>query len=152
MLISNLISESCVISNLSGTNKDEVLFNLSTAFADILPEASAEKILEIFHERERLGSTGIGKGIAIPHGRLAGLKAPIAVFGRSVAGVPFKASDDKPVHLLIALLSPTGSSKPHLQALATISHMLNKKELRTHLMEADNKRSLYRVILTEENG
>ncbi|MBF0358153.1 MAG: PTS sugar transporter subunit IIA [Magnetococcales bacterium] len=151
MLISNLISESCVVTNLTGTNKNEVLHNLSIVFADILPEVSAEQILEIFKERERLGSTGIGKGIAIPHGRMDGIKSPIAVFGRSVAGVQFKSNDGKPVHLLIALLSPTGSGKPHLQALATISQLLNRESVRTRLMEAEDQRSLYRVMISEEN-
>jgi nitrogen PTS system EIIA component len=150
MLISDLILESCVVPDLSGRNKEEVLRNLSEVLAGVLPDTSAGLILEVFIEREQLGSTGIGKGIAIPHGRLEGLKEPIAVLGRSIAGVSFAASDNKPVHLFIALLSPVESGQPHLKALSAISRLLNKKLRRGQLLAAKDQKSLYNAAILEE--
>ncbi len=150
MYISSLISKSSVISDLHGRNKDEVLTVLAAAFGEVVPGVAAQEILEIFQEREQLGSTGIGKGIAIPHGRVKGLKKPVAVLGRSAEGVAFAATDGKPVHLIIALLSPDGTVKPHLKALSCISHILNQAPRRKQLLAAADQESLYNALIMEE--
>ncbi|MBF0379760.1 MAG: PTS sugar transporter subunit IIA [Magnetococcales bacterium] len=150
MQISHLISESCVVPNLVGENKKEVLLSLSAVFLNVMPNADVQHILELFLEREKLGTTGIGNGIAIPHGRIKGLKNPIAVFGRSVAGVPFEANDGKPVHIVVALLSPASSGRPHLQALSAISQTLNNSFLREKILQAKDKKTLYNAVIKGE--
>jgi nitrogen PTS system EIIA component len=153
MLISNLISESSIVANLPGLNKEQVLANLAYALAEALPKADPERILEALQERERLGSTGIGKGIAIPHGRCVWIKKPVAVFGRSVEGVDFAANDGKPVHLFIALLSPVRAVKPHLKALSAISQLLNHQTRRKKLLAAADEKALYdALIMGEKEG
>ena len=151
MLLSNLISESCVLPNLPGKNKADVLFCLSDELARVVSMATTEQILELFNERELLGSTGIGNGIAIPHGRISGLKEPVAILGRSLNGVEFDASDGKPVHLFIGLLSPAGAARPHLEALSLISKLLKKPKKRMQMLDAKDKKTLYRVVIMEEN-
>ncbi|MBF0193794.1 MAG: PTS sugar transporter subunit IIA [Magnetococcales bacterium] len=147
MQISHLISESCVVPNLVGDSKKDVLLRLSAVFANVLPNASTRHILELFEEREKLGTTGIGNGIAIPHGRIKGLKNPVAVFGRSIAGVPFDANDGEPVHIIVALLSPDGSGREHLGALSIISQLLNNSSKRNKLLKATDKKSLYSAVV-----
>ncbi|MBF0454615.1 MAG: PTS sugar transporter subunit IIA [Magnetococcales bacterium] len=151
MLISQLISETRVVPDLIGKDKVAVLTVLADVLAQELPQVSGEEIVEIFMERERLGSTGIGKGVAVPHGRLKELEKPLAVLGRSINGVSYDANDGKPVHLLIALLSPDGSGMPHLQALSAISRLLNQDARRTQLLAASDQKNLYEAIILEEN-
>jgi nitrogen PTS system EIIA component len=147
MQISHLISESCVLPNLVGDSKKDVLLRLSAVFANVMPNASTRHILELFLEREQLGTTGIGNGVAIPHGRIKGLKNPVAVFARSIDGVPFDANDGKPVHIVVALLSPAGSGREHLQALSAISQLLNNSAHRENFIKATDKKSLYNAVV-----
>jgi nitrogen PTS system EIIA component len=149
MLISDLISKSCVIPNLVGRNKEEVLSYLAFFLVEAVPLVLAERVFELFLEREKLGTTGIGNGIAIPHGRLEGIKVPIAILGRSVEGVSFDSNDGQPVHLFIALLSPVGSGKPHLKALSAISRFLSQESQRQDLLEANDQQALYEVLIQE---
>ena len=146
MNISQLITPSRVVSDLSGTTKIEVLTTLAEVFARDLSPTSGQEILDILMEREKIGSTGIGNGIAVPHGRLAKLSAPIAIMGRSSQGVMFDALDGKPVYLIIALLSPVSSSKLHLAALSTISQLLHRRTVCDHLRAASDQEAVFSVL------
>jgi PTS system nitrogen regulatory IIA component len=101
-------------------------------------------------ERERLGSTGIGGGIAIPHGKLGALKSLLMAFGRSRKGVEFDAMDGKPTHLFFLLLAPEDSTGAHLKMLARISRSLKNSVFRERLMTAADGRELYMVIQKED--
>jgi PTS system nitrogen regulatory IIA component len=110
-----------------------------------------EKPVEILLERERLGSTGIGDGIAIPHGKLKGIQRIICSFGRTKAGIDFQSIDERPTHLFFLLLAPEDSASEHLQALARLSRLLKDDHLRKRLLEADSKEDIYRIITEEDS-
>ncbi|HQC23908.1 MAG TPA: PTS sugar transporter subunit IIA, partial [Syntrophales bacterium] len=103
-------------------------------------------------EREKLGSTGIGDGIAIPHGKLKGLERLVISFGRSRQGVDFDAIDGKPVHIFFLLMAPESSTGQHLKALAKISRMLKDPGFRSDLMAAENAEEIYRKIAEKDES
>lgn len=157
MRFSQLIRESFVESELPGQSKEEVLFNLAShlAFAlgggrsDVLG-ADPEKIWQLLLEREDIGTTGIGGGIAVPHGRVNGLKTSIAVLARLQQGVAFGALDDLPVHLLVGLLTPEGDNVQHLEALSAISRFFARESICEDLMAAPDRRAMHQVVLSVE--
>ena len=110
----------------------------------------AEAMLQVLLERERLGSTGIGEGIAIPHGKLQGLDEILLSFGRSSEGISFDAMDGKPVHLFFLLMAPENSAGLHLKILAKISRMLKDPALRDNLLRAMGKERIWRIIEEQE--
>ncbi|MBM2837586.1 MAG: IIA-like nitrogen-regulatory protein PtsN [Deltaproteobacteria bacterium] len=97
-------------------------------------------------EREKLGSTGIGDGVAIPHGKLKDVKVMMAAFGRSSRGVDFQAIDGKPVHIFFMLVAPEEMAGPHLKALARISRLLKEPSRRKAFLEAKSREDIYRLI------
>ena len=125
---SNLITSDCVIPNLRATNKKQVLQELARKAATLTGQ-SEDAIYEVLAERERLGTTGIGHGIAIPHGKLAGLDRVYGVFARLERPIDFDAIDDQPVDLIFLLLAPANSGSDHLKALAKVSRMLRDRRL-----------------------
>lgn len=151
MHISQLITSFRVVSELTGSTKSALLLPLATVLAHDLPTHSPQGILDILLERERLGSTGIGKGIAIPHGRMTGLSHPIAALGRSQDGVEFDALDRNPVFLFIVLLSPLKAHKAHLAALSTISRFLHRASVQERLRSAPDQEALFSALLLEES-
>jgi PTS system nitrogen regulatory IIA component len=96
--------------------------------------------------RERLGSTGLGEGVAIPHGRIKGLKQPLAAFVRLAEPIPFESPDGQPVSLLIFLLVPEQSTQQHLEILSEIAQLLSDREIRTQLGTAADPAELYRLL------
>jgi PTS system nitrogen regulatory IIA component len=110
-----------------------------------------EAMLRVLLEREKLGSTGIGDGIAIPHGKLAGLDEMMIAFGRSREGIDFEAMDGKPVHLISLLIAPENSAGQHLKALAKISRMMKDEHYRRALVEAKTHDDLVRIIAEKDD-
>ena len=108
--------------------------------------------MKILMEREKLGSTGVGESIAIPHGKIHGLDDLHISFGRSRKGVAFDALDGKPVHLFFLLMAPDHSSGQHLKALAKISRMLKDIDFRKKLMNAKSRDDLYDVIREKDEA
>ncbi|MEO5363357.1 MAG: PTS sugar transporter subunit IIA [Magnetococcus sp. DMHC-8] len=152
MQIAQLITPSRVIANLNGTTVTEVLSALANLLARDLRSVSAQEVLAVLLEREGLGSTAIGQGVAIPHGRLAGLATPMAAMGRSSRGIAFHAPDDEPVHLVIALLSPMEDNAVHLQALSRIAHLLRRDAVRQRLQLISEPGPLFHALLAEEEA
>lgn len=150
MHLAQLIPESRVFPDLPVRDKRETLLQLATVFADSVDHLDRDEIFKIFWERENLGSTGIGQGIAIPHGRVRGLLTPLAILARCVEGIDFDAMDGQPVHLLVALLSPTGSNKAHLEALSMISRLLRLPKKRRELMSAPDQSAMFQAMLAEK--
>jgi len=124
----NLITSDCVIPNLRATNKKQVLQELARKAATLTGQ-SEDAIYDVLAERERLGTTGIGHGIAIPHGKLPGLDRVYGVFARLERPIDFDAIDDQPVDLVFLLLAPANSGSDHLKALAKVSRMLRDRRL-----------------------
>lgn len=149
MKISDTLKEGAIISELNATDKKAVLEELSGTLAEAYG-VNQEEMVRVLLERERLGSTGIGGGIAIPHGKLGALKSLLMAFGRSRKGVEFDAMDGKPTHLFFLLLAPEDSTGAHLKMLARISRSLKNSVFKERLMTAADGRELYMVIQRED--
>ena len=115
-----------------------------------LEPAESEKVVKVLLEREELGSTGIGQGIAIHHAKTDAVKEVTAAFGKSNDGVAFDALDGKPVYLLFLLVAPTDASSLHIKALAKISRLLKHKYFRSVLRKAANTQEVVKVIAEED--
>ena len=150
MRITDILPESLVIPALKGATKEAVLRELAAQLAAVHPEVSADQLLEVLWERERLGSTAIADGIAIPHGKLPGLKTVLAAFGRHPRGVDFQSLDGNPTKLFFLLVAPEDSVGLHLKALARVSRLLKEQSFRNQLMAATDRRDLYDIIRQED--
>jgi PTS system nitrogen regulatory IIA component len=151
MKILDILSSSDLIAPaLSGQAKGEVVRELAEHLAAQHPQVDKEKLVDVLWERERLGSTAIGDGIAIPHGKLPSLKGVIGAFARHAAGVDFDSLDGGPTHLFFLLVAPEDSVGQHLKALARVSRLLKDKAFRERLMAADGRSELYALIREED--
>jgi PTS system nitrogen regulatory IIA component len=151
MKLTEILPETLVIPVLRGRTKDEVLRELAQHMAAVHPEINADKLNEVLWERERLGSTAIGDGIAIPHGKLPGLGAVMAAFGRHPHGVDFQSLDGNPTKLFFLLVAPEDSVGQHLKALARVSRLLKDRAFRERLLVAEDQDALYRSIREEDD-
>lgn len=152
MKIADILKPECIIEDLKAGNKRDVLAELSGRVRQSQVKCDPETMVKVLLERERLGSTGIGDGIAIPHGKIKGLDEMVVTFGRSKAGVDFEALDHRPAHLFFLLLAPEESAGKHLKALAKISRMLKDKAFRKKLMDAKSCTDLYAMILDKDEA
>jgi PTS system nitrogen regulatory IIA component len=150
MKITDILDKESVIAELSARDKKSVLEELVSIMVEHGRLRDKEKTVEVLLERERLGSTGIGDGIAIPHGKLKEIQSIICSFGRTRAGVDFQSIDEKPTYLFFLLLAPEDSASEHLQALARLSRLLKDDRMRKRLLEADSKEDIYRIITEED--
>ena len=150
MKITDILDEASVIQNLSSTSKKGILEELSNVLVERGKLPDRDKVVEVLLEREKLGSTGIGDGIAIPHGKMKGIKGLVTSFGRSIKGVNFESIDNKPTHLFFLLVAPENSAGVHLKALARISRLLKDSGFRNRLMEASDRQDLFRIIAEED--
>ena len=151
MQLNQILKIEFINANLSARNKDEALAELINTITQGGIKLKQSSIIEILTQRENLGSTGIGDGVAIPHGKIPELDEIIVAFGRSTEGIPFDSLDGKPVLLFFLLLAPENSSGQHLKILAKISKMLKDVDFRKKLLKAESKSDLYNIILHQEN-
>jgi len=151
MKITDMLKREFVLEQLKAGNKRDALTELAGVFALGRIKVDSEAMLHVLLERERLGSTGIGDGIAIPHGKLPGLEEMVVSFGRSREGIAFEAMDGKPVHLFFLLMAPENSAGQHLKALAKISRMLKDANFRKSLLEAKMHEDLFRIIAEKDD-
>jgi nitrogen PTS system EIIA component len=152
MQITDMFKKEYIIEELKAKSKRAVLAELSEIFTRYHVGLQGEAMLEVLLDREKLGSTGIGDGIAIPHGKLKGLDSLVISFGRSHEGIDFDAIDGKPVHIFFLLMAPESSTGQHLKALAKISRMLKDPEFRGSLLSAKNAEELYRKIADKDES
>jgi len=151
MKITELLKKEYILEQLKAKSKQEALAELAGVFIKGRIKFDSGAMLRVLLEREKLGSTGIGDGIAIPHGKLAGLDEILVAFGRSREGIAFEALDGKPVHLFFLLMAPENSAGQHLKALAKISRMLKDGVFRKKLLEARMHDDLVRVITEKDD-
>ncbi len=147
MQLSDLVSTDGVVATLKAGSKKQVLQELSQVAADLTGVTSRE-IFETLLQRERLGSTGVGQGIAIPHGKIAGLDRLYGVFARLETPIEFDSMDDQPVDLVFLLLAPELAGADHLKALARVSRLLRDPSVVAKL-RASKKASVLYSVLTE---
>jgi PTS system nitrogen regulatory IIA component len=150
MKIAEFLSPQAVIPALSARTKPELLRELATALVKLHPSVKVDRMVEVLMEREKLGSTGIGEGVAIPHGKLQGLPRLLAVFGVAKGGVDFEAIDGKPTELFFALVAPENSAGVHLKALARISRLFKSQKFRDAILAAEGQQAIYQLIIQED--
>ena len=145
MQLSDLVSTDSVVATLKAGSKKQVLQELSQVAADLTGVAYRE-IFETLLQRERLGSTGVGQGVAIPHGKIAGLDRLHGVFARLETPIEFDSMDDKPVDLVFLLLAPELAGADHLKALARVSRLLRDPSVVAKLRASKEASVLYSVL------
>ena len=147
MELSEILEENNIIPELKAREKKGVLEELAEVVYNSDPSIDKGALVKVLVERERLGSTGIGDGVAIPHGKLSGVTNPIISFGRSKEGLGFDSMDGQPTYLFFLLVAPENSSGVHLQVLARIAKILKRSSFRKKLMEASTQKELYQTII-----
>jgi PTS system nitrogen regulatory IIA component len=133
------------VATVSAVNKQAVFETLAERFAESY-DLDAETVVDGLEERERLGSTGFGRGVAIPHARLNGIERPVAALLKLDSAVEFEAADGMPVDLVIGLLSPANAGTVHLHALAAISRMVRDDAIYNSLVRAQNSETLFAML------
>ena len=149
MKIVEFLRPDAVLADLSGASGTAALAELCGPLA-AAHRIAPQKLLDTLLEREKLGSTGIGDGVAIPHGKVPGLPGLIACFGRAPGGVDFRAIDGKPTYLFFALFAPENSAGAHLKALARISRIFKNPGFRETILTAPDAASIFRLIEAED--
>jgi PTS system nitrogen regulatory IIA component len=147
MEISDLLTPNAVIAKLHATSKKQALQELAKRAAELVGEHE-RVIFDVLLERERLGTTGVGGGIAIPHGKLPRLPRLFGVFARLEKPVDFESIDEQPVDLIFMLLAPASAGADHLKALARVSRLLRDRKMCEKLRGSDTADALY-ALLTE---
>jgi|SRR5262245_1450491 len=150
MKIEDILSQELVLPDLAARNKTDVLVELATAVSRQHAELDRERLVQALEDRERLNSTALGDGVAIPHGKMSGIKRVFAAFARSRQGVDFHSLDGEPTHLFFLLVAPEDSAGAHLKALARISRLLKDQSFRSRLMQARDASALYDTIRQED--
>jgi PTS system nitrogen regulatory IIA component len=147
--ITDFLNVQTVIPRLASREKNAVLHEM----ADWLAAHSLldkKRVLEVLLERERISTTAIGEGVAIPHGKLPGVERVLGVFGRSLEGVDFASLDGRPTHLFFVLIAPENAAADHLKALARISRLLKDEAFRRRLMEGKTSQEIFQAIAEED--
>jgi len=138
--------------NVPGGSKKRALEQIANLIGREVPELDTQAVYEALIAREKLGSTGFGNGIAIPHCRLKGCETPVSALLHLDHPIDFDAIDGAPVDLLFVLLVPEAATDAHLELLRQIASMLDRKEVRDKLRSASSNEALYEVVLDEQNG
>jgi len=149
MELTDLLKPESVIANLKATSKKQALQELSKRIAEIIDQDERD-IFEILLEREKLGTTGVGDGVAIPHGKLKSLEKLHGFFARLERPVDFDSIDERPVDLIFLLLAPESAGADHLKALARVSRLLRDKDNCEKLRGSDNPEAIYALLIEQE--
>ena len=145
MELADLLDTDGIVANLRATSKKQALQELARRAA-VITGIDERKIFDVLMERERLGTTGVGSGIAIPHGKLADLKRLYGIFARLEKPVDFQAIDDRPVDLIFVLLAPEEAGADHLKALARVSRLLRDQVTTDKLRGTADSDALYAIL------
>lgn len=152
MKLADVLSKDLVVLDLKETDKRDVLSEMSQVIAGKKESIDKEKLLQVLLEREKLGSTGIGYGVAIPHGKLEGLEDIIILVARSHIGVDFSSLDDEKVHIFFLIVAPLDSPAAHLKILAAISRLLREKTFREKIMDAKEEEEIFKILIEGEEN
>lgn len=147
MRLSEILAIDNIIPELKAKDKKGVLGELAEVIANYDANIDKRLLVKVLIEREHLGSTGIGDGVAIPHGKLSSVKQPIVSFGRSKKGLDFDSMDGQPAFLFFLLLAPENSSGVHLQVLTKIARILKSSTFRKALMQVESREEIYQTII-----
>ena len=145
MDVTDLVQPKAIIPSLKASSKKQVLQELARKASEV-SGADQREIFDVLLERERLGTTGVGHGIAIPHGKLPDLERIYGVFARMDQPIPFDSIDDEPVDLIFLLLAPEGAGADHLKALARVSRLLRDRSVFTKLRGCESADAIYALF------
>ena len=145
--IARLMSPTNVVTNLSVTSKKRQFEQAGLLFENN-HGIERSKVFDSLFARERLGSTGLGEGVAIPHGRIKGLKEALAAVVRLAEPIPFDAPDDQPVRLLVFLLVPEHATEEHLEILSELAELLSDRSIRESLLTCEDPAQVHRILAT----
>lgn len=151
MKISEILTKKNIIKDLKSFDKESVLEELSNFLKDRGEIPNKENLLLSLIEREKLGSTGIGENVAIPHAKIRDIDKIITVFARSQIGVEFESLDQKPVNFIYLILAPENSTGQHLKALARISRLFKNPSLRESVLRANEIDQIYSILVDEDS-
>jgi len=144
------LEKECIILDMKAASKGEALHELATAVHSRCARVDADVLLRVLQEREQVGSTGVGNGIAIPHAKVPGIEQLSLCFGRSKGGISFEAIDNRPVHLFVQILSPIGMTDEYLQSLARVSRLLKSEDNRRLLLQAKTEQEIFDLFNSSE--
>jgi nitrogen PTS system EIIA component len=148
--ITDFLSVKTVIPVLTAREKNAVLKEMANWLASQHRQLDAGRVLEVLLEREKISTTAIGEGVAIPHGKLPGVERVLGVFARSPEGVDFASLDGEPTHLFFTLIAPEDAAADHLKALARISRLLKDTAFRRRLMQGQTSQEIFDIIAEED--
>ena len=149
MEITDLVTPAAVVASLKATSKKQALQELARRAAELTGEQE-RAIFDVLLERERLGTTGVGDGVAIPHGKLPNLRRLVGVFARLERPINFEAIDEQPVDLIFLLLAPGTAGADHLKALARVSRLLRDRQMREKLRGSETREALYALLVEQQ--
>jgi len=148
--IIDFLSAQTVIPTLTSREKNAVLKEMAYWLASQHRQLDGQRVLEVLLEREKISTTAIGEGVAIPHGKLPGVERVLGVFARSPEGVDFASLDGEPTHLFFTLIAPEDAAADHLKALARISRLLKDVAFRSRLMQGQTSQEIFDTIAEED--
>ncbi len=151
MRIADFLDYRAIDARLGASNKQGVLRELVGLILRVAPSLDPNVLVETLQRRELLQSTGIGNGVAIPHGKVDGIDGIIACIGRSQEGVDFQSLDGQPTHLFFTLIVPESAQGSHLKALARLSRLLSDEAFRQALLDAPDADTIY-TLLNQRDG
>lgn len=152
MKISDFLSTKVILPELKSTDKYEAIDELIDLFSSDSRVGDIEDVRKNVFEREKIMSTGVGKGFAVPHGKSDSIKEIIAAFGKSSEGIDFEALDGKPVHLVFLLVGKNDLVSQHIKLLSRISRMMNIDDFRKRLLSASTAEEIYEIFVEEEKN
>jgi PTS system nitrogen regulatory IIA component len=150
MKIMDFLSQDAITVDLKATDKKSAIVELTEVLKNTKKIKNSDDIINIVLERERLGSTGIGQGVALPHGKIELLQEQIGVLGISRKGIDFNSLDGEPVHIIFLLVGPVEVAGQHLKALSRISRLFKDKFLRQAIKEAKSTQEVVKLIQQED--
>ncbi len=150
MKISDILEEKLVVTNLSGGTKDNIINSMVDLVGQSSKVLDKEKVRVAIFEREKIMSTGVGNGFAIPHGKTEGVSDVVAAFGVTAQPIDYQSLDEKPVRLVFLLVGRDNMVGPHIKLLSRISRLMNKEEFRTKLLEVKTPQEVLETFRKEE--
>ena len=150
MKITDFLTAQTVIPTLASRDKNAALQEMAEGLVSYHRQLDKQKVLAVLLDREKISTTAIGEGVAIPHGKLPSVDRVMGMFARSPEGVDFASLDGGPTHLFFVLIAPENAAADHLKALARISRLLKDEAFRRRLMEGQTGQELFNIIAEED--
>lgn len=152
MKVTDILKQEFIVHQLKGTRKEEVINELINLFENDSRVVDIEKVRDSVLEREKIMSTGVGKGFAIPHGKTNAINEIVAAFGKTTSPVEYQSLDNKPVNLVFLLIGKDNLVSTHIKLLSRISRMMNKDDFREKLLKADSSGEIFELFKKEEEN